>query len=233
MHGGVEMGWAAPNVAQTYQTLAYYRGHECSGPDPGCRPTPEGINFNRLIESIGGGTTPPGPTPTGLPQGVSAPGLVQQTGSVWGIPFNFWTSAVSPVTGIVTAVEDIAQAVAGFGNVASEVQHLIGMVAWWFVPSHIVRVLSFLVGAPLVGFGIWNLTRTGQPYSVNVPGVGAVPASGGSIAPAVGIMEVTAGSVLLFVAFHNLPETVTDLPSLLTFIQSAVAKPGGGGPTPL
>jgi len=35
--------------------------------------------------------------------------------------------------------------------------------------------------------------------------------------------------VLLFIAFHNLPATVTDLPSLVTWVQSNVARPKGGG----
>lgn len=193
-------------------------------------------NAGRIFNQATSGSWPSGPGTPGQPPpnttGVSAPGLLQELGNVWGIPFNFWTSAPSQVTGIVTATEDIAQAVAGIGNVASELQHLIGMLAWWFVPSHIVRVLAFLAGVPLVGFGIWNLSRTGQPYSLSVPVVGQVPASGGNLAPAIGIAEITLGSVLLFVAFHNLPATVVDLPSLLAYIQSAVAKPGGGGVLP-
>jgi hypothetical protein len=178
-----------------------------------------------------GGPGPPSPTPPGTPPGTSSPGLLQELGNVWGIPFSFWTSAAAPVTGIVTATEDVAQAIAGLSNVFTEVQHLFGMIAWFFVPSHIVRVLSFLLGVPLVGFGIWNLTRTGQPYSVSVPVVGQVPASGGNLAPAIGIAEVMVGSILLFIAFHNLPATVVDVPSLLTYVQQNVAKPGGGGGT--
>jgi hypothetical protein len=175
-----------------------------------------------------GGPGPgPGPGGTGSPPGVSSPGLLQELGNVWGIPFNFWTSAAAPVTGIVTATEDVAQALAGISNVFAEIQHLIGAIAWFFVPSHIVRVISFILGVPLVGFGIFNLTRTGQPYSIKAPVVGDVPASGGNLAPAIGIAEVTAGSILLFIAFHNLPATVVDLPSLLTFVQESVAQPGG------
>lgn len=177
-----------------------------------------------------GGPGPPGPPTPGTPPGTSSPGLLQELGNVWGIPFNFWQSAAAPVTGIVTATEDVAQALAGISNVFAEVQHLFGMIAWFFVPSHIVRMISFVLGVPLVGFGIWNLTRTGQPYGLKVPGMpGELPASGGNLAPAIGIAEITAGSILLFIAFHNLPATVVDLPSLVTYVQQNVAKPGGGG----
>jgi hypothetical protein len=206
------------------------QGCQPGGPQWQARAQNAGRIFNQATSGHwpqGGGT--PGTPPPDPGTGVSLPGIIQEVGNVWGIPFNFWQSAPTQVTGIVTATEDIAQAVAGVGNVVSEFQHLIGMLAWWFVPSHIVRVLAFLAGVPLVGFGIWNLTRTGQPYSVSVPGIGAVPASGGNLAPAIGIAEITAGSVLLFVAFHNLPATVVDLPSLLAYIQQATAKPSGGG----
>jgi hypothetical protein len=160
---------------------------------------------------------------------VSAPGLIQELGNVWGIPFNFWQSTGSQVTGIVTATEDVAQALAGISNVFSELQHLVGAVAWFFVPSHIVRVVSFVLAVPLVGFGLFNLTRSGQPSSIDAGPLGKVPMAGGTLAPAIGIAELTAGAVLLFIAFHNLPATVVDLPSLLTYIQSNVAQPSGGG----
>jgi len=173
----------------------------------------------------GGGGPGPGPSTTG----VSTAGIMQEAGSIWGIPFNFWSSSIAPVTGIITATEDIAQALAGIGNVFSKVDAVISKLMWLFVPSHWIRIGAFLAGAPLVGFGIWNLTRTGQPYSVNVPVVGSVPASGGNLAPAIGIMEIMVGSVLLFIAFHNLPADVVDLPGLVTYIQRGVASPGGGG----
>jgi hypothetical protein len=232
---GVNMGGDAAQVAGNWAA----QFEKCVGCQPGGAQYQSRVaNAARIFNQaktgswpsgpgVPGGPTPGGPGP-GTPAGVSAPGLMQELGSVWGFPFNFWQSTASQVTGIVTATEDVAQALAGISNVFSEFQHLIGAIAWFFVPSHIVRVLCFMLGVPLVGFGIFNLTRTGQPYSMKVPVVGDMPASGGNLAPAIGIAEVTAGSILLFIAFHNLPATVVDLPSLLTFAQSAVANPGGG-----
>jgi Phage tail lysozyme len=237
---GVSMGGSAETVAGNWAS----QFERCVGCQPGGPQWSSRVaNAGRIFTQAKTGHWPtgpgtpggPGPNPPptpGTPPGVSSPGLLQELGNVWGIPFNFWTSAAAPVTGIVTATEDVAQALAGISNVFSMVQSLFGAIAWFFVPSHIVRVISFVLGVPLVGFGIFNLSRTGQPYSMKLPVVGAeVPASGGNLAPAIGIAEVTAGAVLLFIAFHNLPATVVDLPSLLTFVQQEIAKPGakGGG----
>lgn len=176
--------------------------------------------------SPGGGGAPGGGTPV---SGTSSPGLWQDVMNVWNLPITIWHTATAPVTGIVTATEDVAQAIAGVSNAFEQV---FDWISWWFVPSHIVRVIAFLLGAPLVGFGIFNLTRTGQPYSVQAPLVGSIPMSGGNLAPAVGIAEVTLGAVLLFIAFHNLPSNVVDLPSLITYVKQNVAPEeaeGGGG----
>lgn len=228
----VNMGGTAADVAGAWAS----QFERCVGCQPG---GPQFISRQQNAERIfqqaksghwpAGGGGVPGGGGGGGKGGVSSPGIMQQLGIIWNLPFNFFESAADQVTGIVTATEDVAQAIAGINNFFVTITQLI---AWWFVPSHIVRVFAFLLGAPLVGFGIFNLSRTGKDYNVQVAGF-SVPASGGNLAPVLGIAEITFGSILLFIAFHNLPADVTDLPSLLTYIQGNVASPAPASPGPM
>lgn len=221
----VYMGGSAVDVAGAWAS----QFERCAGCEPGGPQwSSRRANAQRIYQQAQTGHWPTGPgNPGGPPSpgGVqtlamtSAPGLSQFL-SPWWLPFNLFEPTGNIVSGLATSIEDVAQAAAGISNVLTEALKLI---AWWFVPSHIVRVFCFLIGAPLVGFGIWNLTRTGAPYSVDAGPLGSVPMAGGNLAPALGIAEVTVGAVFLFIAFHNLPSTVTDLPSLLTYVQGNVA----------
>jgi len=102
-------------------------------------------------------------------------------------------------------------------------------IAWFFVPSHWVRIFSGIGGTVFVAWGLWAMSRTGGPYSASVPVVGQVPVpEGGQIAPALGIASITVGAVLLFIAFHNLPSDVTDFGSFVSHLQAQIkAQPGG------
>jgi len=99
---------------------------------------------------------------------------------------------------------------------------------WFFVPSHWVRIFAGLGGGFLVGAGVWNLSHTGRSASR----VMGVPISaGGSAALPIGIAETTAGAVLLFVAFHNLPPNVSTLPALIGYLwETASNDLAGKGP---
>jgi len=145
-----------------------------------------------------------------------------------GIPIGFISGAAQSTTDVATAV----------GQLTNDISTVMGWVSWLFVPSHWIRIICFITGAPLVGLGIVTMTRTGRAYqmTVAVPGAGqqSVPAAGGELAPALGIAEVTLGAVLLFVAFHNLPPNVQNFPQLMSFMQSKVstgaASKEGPGP---
>lgn len=103
-------------------------------------------------------------------------------------------------------------------------------VEWFLVPSHWVRIFSGVFGTGLVAWGLWSISRTGRSYSASIPAVGSVPVpEGGQLAPAIGIASVTTGSVLLFVAFHNLPSDVSSFPAFIGYLQHQVKTGGGGG----
>jgi hypothetical protein len=227
---GIQSGSAAAVAGQWASQFEKCQGCEPGGPQWTARVQ----NAERIFQQAQSGHWPPGGKGpgggggTGPGQSSSSPGLLQQLGTVWGLPISFWESTGATVSAVPTAVEDTAQALAGVGNTLNT---LMEWVAWWFVPSHIVRVFCGLVGAPLVGIGIFMLTRTGKPYSVNVPVAGQVPAAGGSFAPVLGIIEITVGSILLFIAFHNLPASVTGIPSLFGYINDEIIIPQHKGHT--
>jgi hypothetical protein len=181
------------------------------------------------------GSVPPGSAGSGGAQAHTT--AAQGGGGFWtnwltvpgtGIPIGWIAGAASSVADVGTAV----------GQLSNDVSEFMGWVSWLFVPSHWIRIICFMLGVPLVGIGIFTMTRTGRPYSatVAVPGGGqqTVPAPGGELAPALGIAEVTFGAVLLFIAFHNLPESVQTFPQLLSHVQgqvsTAAASKQGPGP---
>lgn len=90
---------------------------------------------------------------------------------------------------------------------------------WLLQPSHWVRIFAGIGGGISVASGVWMLTHVGGDTSMagqsfpTVPRPAALP---------VGIALVGVGGVLLFVAFHNLPATVIDLPTLLGYLVASM-----------
>jgi cell wall-associated NlpC family hydrolase len=112
-------------------------------------------------------------------------------------------------------------------SIASSLGDFEKAIDFFFVPGHWIRIGAGIAGSFLIAWGLWAISRTGAPYSVNVPVLGAVPApEGGQLAPALGIGAITLGSVCLFVCFHATPAHVTNFPSFLSYLQSEVK--GGG-----
>ena len=89
-------------------------------------------------------------------------------------------------------------------------------------PSSWVRILLFLGGAASVGTGVVILAFSGS----SLPG-GHMSKP---VALPVGIASVGFGGILLFFAFHQLPSTVTDLPSLLSYIAADIHTTGTSAP---
>lgn len=167
----------------------------------------------------GGGGGAPVPAQTTAAQGGGGGGGFWTMWNVvpgTGIPIGWVAGAASSTTDIATAL----------GEIQHDASEFLGWIAWLFVPSHWIRIICFLLGVPLVGLGVVTMTKgsiygPAQPVVQVAQGQGApVPSGGGSIAPAVGIAEVTFGAVLLFIAFHNLPENVQNFPQLLAYVQS-------------
>jgi hypothetical protein len=96
---------------------------------------------------------------------------------------------------------------------------------WLLSPSHWVRIIAGVSGAGLTLTGVWQLSHAGGQaggFTV-IPRPAALP---------LGILMVGVGGVLLFVAFHNLPDNVDSFPALLGWLQSEVKGTATGATAP-
>jgi cell wall-associated NlpC family hydrolase len=164
------------------------------------------------------------------PGGGGGQGLDIQTVSLWG-----WIGSALgrsiPGLSLFTDLGQLGNIGAPLGSIANALARLEHGIEWFFVPSHWVRIMAFLVGVPLVGMGVATMTKGAQPIPVQAYGV-STEVSGGSIAPALGIAEVTVGAVFLFIAFHNLDaQGVNDFPGVLSYLQGSLQR-GGAAPAP-
>jgi transglycosylase-like protein with SLT domain len=116
---------------------------------------------------------------------------------------------------IITKPWDIATSVT---RLATDFNSLVGIfntflkdVEWLFVPSNWIRIFAFIFGIGALIPGVWALLRVGSGQQ-------------GDITMALGILLITVAGVLLFVAFHNLPTTVTDLRGLLNYVSEGIQQ---------
>jgi hypothetical protein len=130
---------------------------------------------------------------------------------------------IENLIGVGAGIGDVATALGAFAN---DVSAVLKAWHWLFVPNHWIRVLAFFGGSASMALGVFRLSHVGGSYEV--PVVGEVHA-GGTALP-VGIVLVGFGGILLFIAFHNLPGSVTDFQSLLSWIESEFHK--GSTPAP-
>jgi hypothetical protein len=167
-----------------------------------------------------GGQVPSGslPAETG---GTAATGTAGQTPQAslvsswtnignWIDPFGAIAKALG---GPISKPWDIATSVT---RLASDFNSLVGLFntflhdfEWLFQPSNWVRVFAFFFGVGALIPGVWALMKTGSGQQ-------------GDITMALGILLVTVAGVLLFIAFHNLPTTVTDLRGLLNYVSEGI-----------
>lgn len=111
------------------------------------------------------------------------------------------TNPASLVTSVATLAKDF-NALANLANAAFT------SVMWLFKPSHWVRIFCFSFGLLFLLPGIWMLSKAGQGE--------------GDISLALGILLVSVAGLLLFVAFHNLPDDVRNIQDLLGYVSSEV-----------
>jgi hypothetical protein len=107
---------------------------------------------------------------------------------------------------VAGGITSLAKSIGDIGSVFNAVLH---DVEWLFVPSHWIRVGAFAFGVGALIPGTWALMQAGSGKQ-------------GDIVLALGIGLVTFGSVLLFIAFHNLPKDVKTLGGLLEWISKGV-----------
>jgi Transglycosylase SLT domain len=145
-----------------------------------------------------------------------APGSVTVTGGQGGGGiFGAIDNAVSALGGAVTNPADIASSLtsiassfAAIGTIAGEA---VKAFEWLFVPSHWVRIMAFGAGAALLFPGISALMKAGSGQS-------------GDVTLALGILLTVLAGMLLFIAFHNLPEDVRNLSDLLGWISRSIQQ---------
>jgi hypothetical protein len=165
--------------------------------------------------ATGGGVTPgaagaaPGSSTPGAPSGVSS--IVSDIITGLSLPAT-WLSEV------LNGPSDVANAILGF---AAPFVKIAESIDWLFHPNHWIRVFAGIGGAVLVGAGMYNMSHV---TGLNVPtpaGQVGVSSPPGAALP-FGILEVGLGGMLLFVAFHNLPDTVTTFPGFLSFVSGSI-----------
>lgn len=108
----------------------------------------------------------------------------------------------------------------GLLGIPGDVTHAFGTAGtaldWLIQPGHWVRIISGALGIGAVGAGVLMLGHTGGDTGnggATVPRAASLP---------LGILLVGTGGVLLFVAFHNLPSSVVDLPTLLAYLVESI-----------
>ena len=137
-------------------------------------------------------------------------GIIQSVAQSVG---NMLGSAVTGQAGTAGGLEGIWKAATG---IAADFNAMMAALNWLFVPGNWVRIFCF-GGGLLTGIaGLRMLSRAGD-------GTGSL---------ASGIMLVTLSGMFFFLAFHNLPEDVTDLQSLLGFISQGIRSHAPGTPQP-
>ncbi len=162
------------------------------------------------------------PTDTGVPGGIGT--QQAQTASIWTDLTSPFSAVAQSLAGIITEPWTIAKSVTrlaiDFNSLVGLVNTFLKDIEWLFVPSHWVRVFAFLFGFAALIPGVWSLMQVGTGKQ-------------GDITLALGILLITLGGMLLFVAFHNLPTSVTDLGGLLGYISEGISSgqvPGGALP---
>lgn len=152
-----------------------------------------------------------------LPKGYQAPSEVNvaastSTGGGGSDPFsiidgigktigNLITSPTSVATGISSIAHDTGLLFSTLNTIATD-------VLWLFKPSHWIRIACFAFGIMFLLPGIWMLSKAGSGE--------------GDISLALGIGLVMIAAMLLFLAFHNLPDDVSSIGALLGYVSTEI-----------
>ena len=140
-----------------------------------------------------------------------------------------WTDWLPGVKSLWSFWDDlgaVSPTAAALGDIGNTIKSFEDAITWFFIPSHWVRIFAGGFGVVLTLGGLIMMSRTGRSTSVTMAGEVPVVIPGGQIAPAMAIGEITVGAILLFVAFHNLPGSVTDFGSFMSFLQGELQNQG-------
>ncbi len=159
------------------------------------------------------GGTPGSPVLTGFPGGgglgwLNGPLGLAQAATDW-VNKIFDSGPGNPGLGGVAS--GLAGSAQGIALVAAEIADFLKAIEWFFVPSHWVRIIAALAGVLVLIPGLHSLMQSAQ-------------GGYGDATLAVGILLVTISGVLLFIAFHNLPDDVKNIQTLLGWITKSVSE---------
>ena len=126
--------------------------------------------------------------------------LVDNIGKTIG---NLISEPVSIATGVSSIAHDV-------GLLSSTLNTMFNDALWLFQPKNWVRIFAFIFGVGALLPGVWMLSKAGKGE--------------GDISLALGILLVVLAGVLLFVAFHSLPDNVRSLKDLLGHISEDIRK---------
>jgi hypothetical protein len=198
--------WLSP-AGNAAEAVAKYTGAGNSFIDWGTYTS--GAYTSHLSGSVLGATNAPGASGSGSTATAQAP----SSGNIWTDitnPFGqAWKDLTTPFTGATSIVESVAGLGKDFNTLVKLFTKFMQDIEWLFVPSHWVRIFAFMFGIGALIPGVWALIQVGNGKQ-------------GDITLAIGILLITLAGVLLFVAFHNLPTTVTDLQGLLGYISQGI-----------
>lgn len=119
-----------------------------------------------------------------------------------------WKGVTSPVSAGVAVGDSLSQLAKGFTELVGLFDRLLHVVEWLFVPSHWVRIFAFGGGLLFALPGAYALMRAGQ--------------GSGDISLALGIFLIMIAGILFFVAFHNIPDDVSNLQTLLQWLSEGI-----------
>jgi uncharacterized membrane protein len=158
--------------------------------------------------------------PGQLPQGGGATAPQQAADVAWWNPLD-WPGTVSSAIGSMWkdttgAAGAVADTGSSLNTIARGFTLLLNTFEWFFIPSHWVRVAAGVFGVMFLIPGVYALMKAAQGGS-------------GDMTLGVAILLVTIAGVLLFIAFHNLPDDVRNLQQLLSWMSASIraGKPAG------
>jgi hypothetical protein len=120
-----------------------------------------------------------------------------------------WISDVTSGGGLFTDLENVTDVPHALALVAAPFVKIADALDWFFHPSHWIRLFCGFGGGFLTLGGIWQMSHTSslEPSSASLP---------------MGIAETGLGALLLFVAFHNLPDTVATFPDFIGYLSDEI-----------
>lgn len=162
-----------------------------------------------------GGVAPSGPVPAATGTTGSAQLTAFNPGDILD-PFTAINDLAQSVTGVITSPADLATSMTSIAKNFSALTGVAGSILkdaeWLLVPSHWMRIAAFAGGIGILIPGTWALMKTGSGQS-------------GDITLALGILLIVIAGILLFIAFHNLPDNVRSFPDLLGYITTQIQGP--------